>query len=137
MVVLTSLSSAWFGFKQGAKYSSASEYLALAAISTAQVNRLKSGNKEDINNVVSLFDIYINHGVDQFYWYSENGNKYIGDLFYTGYESSMVDSIKIIASHRSRDPEIDVSSSLSGEVKDSYVDGYIIRKSVIGVISGK
>lgn len=127
----------WWGFNQGVRYWGVLDSVAFANISTAQVNRLQSGNPEDIDKVISLFDIYINSGIDSFYWYSENGNKYIGELFYKGYEASLVKSMKNIATYRMGNPEKDISSFLSGEAKESYIDKFVKREAVVEVMTEK
>jgi len=137
LITFSAVLGAWWGFKQGQQYGSALESVAFAHISTAQIKRLKSGGPEDIENVISLFDIYINHGVDRFYWYTKNGNKQVGEFFYKGYEKSLVKAMKGIASFRVVNPEKDISDHLSGEAKQAYVDGYITREAVIELMADK
>lgn len=135
--VFTSLLCVWWGFSQGVRYGGTLESVAFANISTAQIKRLQTGDPKEIEKVTSLLDSYVSHGIDQFHWYAENGYQLIGDLYYDGYEGSLVKSMKNIAKFRVENPEEDFSGALSGEIKEEYIERYTNRKILVEVISDK
>ena len=137
LIACSAVSGAWWGFKQGQEYGSVMESVSFAHISTAQVDRLESGNRKDIERVIELFNLYINHGVDRFYWYAEHGNKHIAGLFYEGHEEILIRSMKGIATFRASNPEKDFSSGLSGLAKENYLEAYRNRKAVIEIFEAK
>ena len=125
---------AWWGISQGVKHGVALDAIAFAAISTAQIEKLKSDDPEDIEDVVSLLEFYIDHGLDQFAWYGEHGNPYVSELIFSDYEASMIRNVRYAAEYRAVNPEKDVSEMLSDRLSSEYDEAYIKRKSVVEVM---
>ncbi len=120
--------STWIGFKKGLEHGGAIEATSLGAISTAQISRLESGTQEDIDNVIALFEIYVNHGLDQFYWYSEYGNSFWANFVTDNYEDKMLTSVKIIAQYRKKNPESELMKKINNET-------YMKRKAIVDVLT--
>ncbi len=125
---------AWWGISQGVKHGGAIDAVAFAAISTAQIKKLKAGDPEDIEHVVSLLEFYVDHGIDQFVWYGEQGNPYVGELVVPDYEKSMIKSVRHAAKYRAENPEKNISEMLSDSIRSEYDEAYIKRESVIDVM---
>ncbi|WP_123636840.1 hypothetical protein [Marinimicrobium koreense] len=125
---------AWWGISQGVKHGVALDAVAFSAISTAQIKKLESGDPEDIEEVVSLLELYIDHGLDQFAWYGEHGNPYVSELIFSDYEASMIRGVRHAAKYRAGNPEKDVSEMLSDRLRSEYDEAYIKRKSVVEVM---
>lgn len=128
LLVGVSIFSTWFGFKKGLEHGAAIEATSFGAISAAQIARLKSGRQEDIDNVISLFEIYVDHGLNQFYWYRENGSSFWGDFVVDEYNSSMQSSAKRLAQYRRDNPENEL-------MKDIDNESYVQRKAVVEVLT--
>ncbi|MDO6568153.1 hypothetical protein Q4561_13860 [Alteromonas sp. 1_MG-2023] len=104
-VFLFSSGSAWYGYWKGVEHGGALETTALGALSTAQIKRLKSGTPDDINAVIGFFEYYVDHGLNQYNWYDENGSKFWGNLLANDYEESLIRSAKLVAIYRAENPE--------------------------------
>lgn len=133
LILVTSFGlGSWWGFWEGVKHGGALEKVAFAHISTAQIERLENGAREDIDSVIGLFEIYVDSGIDQFLWYSESGVKYMGSLISPDYESQMTKSVKEIAKYRAENPENDISDYLSSaEKREEYLDAYYMRQALV------
>jgi len=122
---------AWIGFWQGIKHSGALEAVSFSALSTVQIDKLKSGDSEKIDEVVSFLEFYVDHGLNQFVWYREHGNANIGELIVSDYENSMIKSVRHAAKYRDRNHEENISDMLSKNSQKEYEDAYLERQSVI------
>ena len=113
--IFISSGSAWYGFWKGVEHGGALETTALAALSTAQIKRLKSGSGDDINGVIEFFEYYVDHGLNQYSWYEESGSKLWGSLLADDYEESLARSAKYAAQYRSENPENTIVESIHPE----------------------
>lgn len=105
IVLAISSGSAWYGFWKGFEHGGALETTAFAALSTAQIKRLKSGDGGDIENVISFFEYYVDHGLNQYNWYEESGSELWGSLLTDDYDESLVHAAKVAAVYRAKNPE--------------------------------
>ena len=113
--ILISSGSAWYGFWKGVEHGGALETTALAALSTAQIKRLKSGSSDDINSVIEFFEYYVDHGLNQYNWYEESGSKLWGSLMADDYEESLTRTAKYAAQYRADNPENAIVKSIHPE----------------------
>lgn len=128
LLIGVSVLSTWVGFRKGLEHGAAIEATSFGAISAAQILRLKSGTQEDIDNVIGLFEFYVDHGLNQFYWYGENGNSFWGDFIVDGYDGLMLDSAKILAQYRSENPEQEIMKEIDHE---SYAQRKVVVEALM------
>ncbi len=94
-----------YGFNQGVNNYAALESVLVGYINTAQVNRLESGNSEDIKNVRGYLLIGVDHGLRQYSWYQEKGNHLLSNLLLSDHVSVLEKSAGKLAAFRSQNPE--------------------------------
>jgi hypothetical protein len=122
----------FYGFNQGVQNYGALESVLVGYMNTVQVKKLKSGSNEDIKNVSGYLLIGVDHGLDQFTWYQEQGNHLLSKVLLADHVALLDKSIQGIAVFRSQDPEINLVSTLEGEEsKTLYAVMYGKRQSVI------
>lgn len=114
----------WIGFQKGVAYGGALEGASFAALSTAQIHRLKAGDQKGVDEVISFLEWYVDHGLNHYYWYSEHGNEYWGKLISADYEEDIKKATRYAAAYRATNPEDEI-------IKKVDLEGYELRKSVV------